>query len=241
MKNAFFIADIHLSAQNERRKQLFVSFCEMVRKTASNLYILGDLFDFWANNARVRADFRDVFLSLKNIRDAGSTPSFLFGNRDFLLTADTLNCYGIDFLGEEAEIILANERVYLTHGHALCTDDVEFIQYKKRMWPLFRLLDRVLPGIIENYIARRFIIKSKAVISAQDKKRLSFTDEAIEEVLSRGIDSIICGHCHQHMFKNYAEGRFFALGDWSDTEGPFLVFENNSFHYRTWTGSDQYR
>ena len=53
MSKTFFIADVHLRVEDQERQQTLLAFFDMVRQAKGDLYILGDLFDFWANNKKL--------------------------------------------------------------------------------------------------------------------------------------------------------------------------------------------
>ena len=47
---SLFISDIHLSESRNDIVTAFFAFIETIAPTADRLYILGDLFDFWAGD-----------------------------------------------------------------------------------------------------------------------------------------------------------------------------------------------
>ena len=130
----YFVADVHLDRNDTAKRSLFLSFLDTVKESRGNLYILGDLFDYWANNRRVLKDNETVLDALGELSRRGSQVGFLIGNRDLLLGEKVLSRYGIDALGESSVIDLQGKSILLTHGHLLCTDDVSFQKYRKRMW-----------------------------------------------------------------------------------------------------------
>jgi len=235
MTTAFFIADIHLGINSPQRTRLLLSFCDYVLSNHGDLYILGDLFDFWANNKVLRQAHQPLFKKFEAFSAQGQTVGVLLGNRDFLLSQKALNTCGARFLGEEAEIVLDGLRFFLAHGHTLCLADTQFLAYKKKMWPLFRLLDLVLPGWIENRIARSFIRQSKKVISRQNPERFAFTRSAIEKLFTAGIDIVICGHTHTLEHFSCNGKQFFALPAWDDNAGHYLRYHNGSLSLHTLT------
>lgn len=238
MTTAFFIADIHAGIDNPRRRNLAISFFDLVIRERGSLYILGDLFDFWANNRQLVSSHLAVFSKLGEFQAHGLTAGLLIGNRDFLLSRKTMAACGVDFLGEEAEIALDTKRIFLAHGHTLCLADTQFLKYKQRMWPLFRILDRLLPGSIENWIARQFIFQSKKVINAQDPARFAFTREAIDRLFAAGIDVVICGHTHKPEQYQAGKRRFFALPAWDDAAGHYLLYRQGDFSLHQFTQVD---
>ncbi|MCX8043741.1 MAG: UDP-2,3-diacylglucosamine diphosphatase [Desulfobacterota bacterium] len=235
MTRAYFIADIHLSADTPRRAKLLLGFCDMIIHNPGELYILGDLFEFWANNRLLYAAHQQVFEKLSSLTSRGIMVGVLAGNRDFLLSQKTLARCGAFFLGEEAEILLDGMRLLLAHGHTLCLSDTIFLSYRRRMWPWFRLLDPLLPGWIENRLAHLFMKKSKEVISAQDPSRFEFTRAAIEQHFTAGIDVVICGHTHK--MEHFVSGakRFYSLPCWDDERGYYLLYKKGEFALHTFT------
>jgi UDP-2,3-diacylglucosamine hydrolase len=230
MTKTYFISDIHLSADCPKREKLFLVFLDLIINEKADLYILGDLFDFWANNRKILHNSINVLNRLKVLTTNGSKAGFVFGNRDFLLGRNVLSLFGIDFLGEEKEINLDGKRVFITHGHTFCTADKKFLEYKKKAWPVFIILDKVLPGIIENYIAKKLMSKSKKTISAQDKSLLTLSTTAIKELFTRGIDTIICGHTHKCEHQVFGDHIFHTLPAWEDEKGWYLLNSQGKFN-----------
>lgn len=232
MKPLFFIADVHLSPDNRPRHDLIMAFLGLVLSQGGDLYILGDLFEFWANNRGHIASHRQLFNKLRALTSAGLRVGFVYGNRDFLLDARTLSRFGVDFLGEEAALDMGARRLLLAHGHTLCAADLAFLRYKQRVWPLFRLLDRILPGPLENYLALKCIARSKHIIASQDKSRLRFSEQVLSAHFQRGIDVIVCGHAHRLENRRYGSKRFYALPPWEDAMGSYLIFNQEQFTLR---------
>lgn len=226
MQRILFIADVHLTAGNARQRQLLSAFLDRCLFPGDALYIIGDLFDYWANNAAVRQAHAWVFEKLSRICATGSRVGLLIGNRDFLLRKSMVERYGVMLLDEEAAVEADGKKFLLAHGHTLCLSDTRFLRYRARMWPLFRALDRVLPGCIENYLAQRFQKRSKKVIEAQEPARFLFTRSAIEEKFRSGFDYVICGHTHRQ--ETFCTGHhcFHALPAWEAASAHYLEFND---------------
>ena len=235
MPDTFFVADVHLGLDNIQRQQTFVDFLTHVRSCSGDLYILGDFFDFWANNRPMRLAMQPVLEGLQHLTASGATVGFVYGNRDFLARAACLHPFGITHLGEQADITLGDLRVHITHGYSLCQNDTSFLVYKKFMWPVWRFLDWLLPGRFGNYIVRKFVLQEKTVVSGQDKIRFQFTRSAIDAHFQRGIDAVICGHTHDEQTFSAASKQFFSLDCWEDLVGPYLVHREGKFIRDTFT------
>ncbi len=235
MKKTFFIADVHLDSEYPDRAQLIFYFLNMVRNAGGDLYILGDFFDFWANNRTVLQSNRAVLERMKEITVHGCRVCMMTGNRDLLLSQKALAPFGIEFLGEEVKMVIDGKIFFLTHGYSLCTMDTKFQRYKNIIWPVYKFLDKILPGPIENYLARKFILKSKQVINAQDQSRFQFSSAAIQSQLSSGIDIVICGHAHKAINEAFGEKHFYALPSWDQGAGGYLLCHNGTCTFMEFT------
>jgi UDP-2,3-diacylglucosamine hydrolase len=228
----YFIADVHLEKGDLQKRDLFLAFVKMV-KGSGDLFILGDLFDYWANNRKVMRDNQVVCDALCELAHNGAKVGFLIGNRDLLLGEKVLSRYGIDYLGESKRLTLQGKSLLLTHGHLLYTDDVEFQRYRRTKWPIYKALDALLPGFIENALAKLFILRSKQVIEAQEPWRLQFSENEIKKIFNQGVEAIICGHSHQAMIEKYdADKYFIVLPSWNSSRGGYLCMEGGNFQVK---------
>ncbi len=236
----YFVADIHLERDDLQKRKLFLDFTRMITDSGGDLFILGDLFDYWANNRRVVRENQAILDALYGLSQNGSRVGFIFGNRDLLLGKKMLSRYGIDYYGEDKELTLQGKNIFLTHGHLLYTDDVGFQRYRKTKWPIYRMLDTFLPGFIENGLAKRFILKSKQVIEKQEPWRLLFSEEAIEKIFNRGNEAIICGHSHESMIRKYDGDKYFiVLPYWTHDRGGYLCMEDGDFKIEVFPADEE--
>lgn len=235
-KKTYFIADVHLSMEPGPKRMLILSFLDMIISQKADLYILGDFFDFWANNKEVLRLHSEVLSKLNSITSKGSKVGFLIGNRDFLLSEKTLKNYGIEHIGEEALVELDSQLIFLAHGHTLCRSDIKFLKYKERMWPLFKFLDKFLPGSLENYIATKFMLQSKKIIAQQDPEVFNVTTSLLRYYFENGCNVIICGHLHKYEHSNTDNNQFYMLPEWEEDKGNYLLYENNKFIFNYFNG-----
>jgi UDP-2,3-diacylglucosamine hydrolase len=234
----YFIADVHLDRDEAGKRELFFSFLDMVSSRGADLYILGDLFDYWANNRQVMNDHREVLNALRNLARTGSKVFFLLGNRDLLLGKTVLSRYDVACLGERTLLVLQGKRIMLTHGHLLLTNDVYFQRYRRTAWPVYRILDAVLPGWIENRLARRFMLRSKQVIDSQEPWRFQFPDETIRRTFAEGVDMIICGHTHAPLVREYdGKNTFVVLPSWNSQQGGYLCLKDGIYEVKNFVSN----
>jgi len=221
-----FAADVHLSRERGARTEHFLSFLDHLRTERAHLFVLGDLFDYWANNRAVRVDYAPVLNALGAMAADRLMVYFIHGNRDFLLGADFLARHGIVHLGEMCNLDLSGLHLHITHGHTLCAGDLSFLRYKKVAWPLFRRLDRFLPGPVEEGIARLAMRRSRKVVASQPVEALRISDGVVRSLFSGGVDLILCGHVHRAERRDYDGGNtLVVLPAWDDGGGGYAVLE----------------
>ena len=235
-KKTYFISDVHLSMEPGPKRKLIKSFVDMLITQKADLYVLGDFFDFWANNKELFDLHTDVLFKLKNLALQGATIGFLIGNRDFLRSEKILKEFGVNYIGEEALIDLDSQNIFTAHGHTLCREDIKFLKYRKRVWPLFRFLDRCIPGKVENYIAKKFMLQSKKTIAKQSPETFNITDSLLQNHFNNGCDVIICGHVHKLEQKITGNKQFYCLPAWEENRGNYLLYENNKFTFAYYNG-----
>ena len=127
----FFISDLHLSQERPRVTQLFLDFLAKPARQAQALYILGDLFEYWAGDDDIGdKHHQPVVDAMRQLADSGVALYVMHGNRDFLLGQDFAAASGATLLADPAVIDLYGRRAVLTHGDALCTDDVEYQDFR---------------------------------------------------------------------------------------------------------------
>jgi len=128
---SLFISDLHLCAS---RPHITAAFLEFLKNTASKavaLYILGDLFEYWAGDDDIRdAHHQPIISALKSLAETGIKLYLMHGNRDFLISNAFCDAAGMTLLPDPSLIKLHDKTVLLSHGDDLCTDDVEYQKFR---------------------------------------------------------------------------------------------------------------
>jgi UDP-2,3-diacylglucosamine hydrolase len=118
-----FVSDLHLGADSPAAIEQFLEFLAAPAAGAEALYILGDLFESWVGDDDRSAAAQRVCRGLRTLTGSGVPCFVLHGNRDFLLGPGFAARSGCRLLSDPVVAALDGERVLLTHGDALCTDD----------------------------------------------------------------------------------------------------------------------
>ena len=131
---AYFISDLHLSPARAAVNQAFVDFTARVPEGGDTLYVLGDLFDYWAGDDDLNTPLgRTVAAALAAARSRGVALYFLPGNRDFLIGAAFCEAARLTLLADNTAFDLHGARTVLLHGDTLCTDDRAYQQFRAQV------------------------------------------------------------------------------------------------------------
>ncbi len=118
-----FVSDVHLDGGAPEATEQFLEFLGREAAGADALYILGDLFEAWVGDDDEDPEKERVCRALRTLAASGVACFALHGNRDFLLGPGFSERSGCRLLEDPVVAELDGERVLLTHGDALCTDD----------------------------------------------------------------------------------------------------------------------
>jgi UDP-2,3-diacylglucosamine hydrolase len=125
-----FVSDLHLDAETPAAAEAFLTLLQDIRATAAEspqvLYILGDLFETWIGDDDPDPFRDEICEALKHAHRVGVRLYVMAGNRDFLYGDRFTARTGAIVLPDPTVATLFGERVLLTHGDVLCTDDTAY-------------------------------------------------------------------------------------------------------------------
>jgi UDP-2,3-diacylglucosamine hydrolase len=125
-----FLSDVHLDASEVAT---FNAWAQHLNTTpADALFILGDLFEVWIGD-----DTQDPFhLQCMEVLRATAKRKpvfFMCGNRDFLVAQQCLQSTGVQGLQDPYVLELAEQKVLLSHGDALCIGDTDYMAFRQQV------------------------------------------------------------------------------------------------------------
>ena len=114
--------------------QSFSISCAARAARADALYILGDLFEYWAGDDDIGSVQRGGRALHCATSHAPASALFLMhGNRDFLIGDAFAARRRRQTLADPTLIDLYGTRTLLMHGDTLCTDDVEYQEFRRNV------------------------------------------------------------------------------------------------------------
>lgn len=236
--STLFIADLHLDDARPGITDLFERFLASDEaRSASALYILGDLVEAWIGDDDDAALPSRIAQATRTLNDAGVPVYFMAGNRDFLLGEAFAGRAGMTLLDDGTVHEIEGVPTLLMHGDVLCTDDVEYqavrAQVRTPAWKA-QILSMPLDA------RRAFAAKARS----DSKSRTGRIDETIMDVNQDAVDGAMRGaavhrliHGHTHRPAIHAFGldglpaQRIVLGDWYE-QGSVLVIDGDSVDLR---------
>ena len=232
--SAVFISDLHLT--DNEPNNIFLKFLEHSSVLTNNLFILGDLFDYWVGD-----DSRMYSNEISALRELGEQKNiyFIHGNRDFLIGKNFFRENKIIMLDDETRITLGHHDVLLMHGDTLCSDDRDYQDFRKEVrskeWQ-------------ENFLAKELDERiSIAIDLRKQSKKLNLNkpeniidvnEKTVNSVIEKNhpIDILIHGHTHRQNNHRYKDFTRFVLGDWKENQGNYLIWrEAEGFEFKTFS------
>ena len=229
-----FISDLHLDAKRPDIGEQFLALLEGEARNAETLYILGDLFESWVGDDDPNEHYAAIKSALRALVDTGVPVYFMHGNRDFMIGADFAGETGVQILPDPTPIELHGDTVLLSHGDALCTDDVEYQQVRTMVRnPEWQAMMLAKP------IEERLAFAAHA--RAQSMERNQSLSEDITDVNQgevdnlineHGVDILLHGHTHRPAVHEVDLGdrtaKRIVLGDWYE-QGSIVRWDENGF------------
>jgi UDP-2,3-diacylglucosamine hydrolase len=204
VSRALFISDLHLSGERPDTSEQFFRFLDGEASRAQALYVLGDLFEYWAGDDELQDPAGEplageVAQGFRRLADAGVAVHVMHGNRDFLVGRGFLAASGARFLDDPSVIRLAGQPVALMHGDTLCTDDRDYQAWRRTArsdtWQR-EFLGKTLQARHE--AIRGLRAKSKEVIAAKPAEIMDVNADAVRDAFRRhGVRRLIHGHTHR--------------------------------------------
>lgn len=225
-KSIYFLSDFHLGAPNAEaslvREKKIVTFLDQIKNNAAQIFIVGDLFDFWYEYKKVvPKGYVRILGKLAELTDAGITLHFFVGNHDMWMKDYFEKELNITVYFEPKEFVLGNKNFLVGHGDGLGPGDEGYKFIKKIFRNKFcQWLFGILPPRIGIGLADFFSQKSRAKTGATNEIFLGEEKEWLviyckEMLQKKHYDYFIFGHRHLPLnIKLSPKSSYINLGDW---------------------------
>ena len=221
---ALFISDLHLQPSHPHTCAAFFLFLQERAMAARELYLLGDLFEYWAGDDDLSDPFHlQIAQAIRAVSDAGVAVYWIAGNRDFLVGEAFAAAAGLSLLAEPHVAEIGGHRMTLVHGDAQCTGDLKYMAFRTQVRdPAWQAQFLALPLPQRKAIIAGMREGSRAAHTTKSYELMDVTPASVDELFaSTASDIIIPGHTHRPALHVDNGKRRYVLPDWEpDAEPP---------------------
>jgi UDP-2,3-diacylglucosamine hydrolase len=249
-KKIYFLSDFHLGAPDaasslQREKQV-VRFLDEIKNDAAEIFLVGDMFDFWYEYRKVvPKGFTRLLGKLAELSDAGIPMHFFVGNHDMWMKDYFLKELNIPIYFEPKEFERNGKKFLIGHGDGLGPGDKGY-KFLKKIFrnPFCQWLFGILPPYFGMGLADYFSRRSRAQTGVSEETFLGEDKEWLliysKEVLKKkNFDFFVFGHRHLAIDFRLTEGsRYINLGDWIHYY-TYAVFDGNNLQLKSFLNKDE--
>lgn len=226
-KKIYFVSDFHLGLDmsqqsSQAREEVIIRWLDQVATDADELYLLGDIFDYWFEyRSGIPTGFEKFLEKIKDLRNGGLPIFFFTGNHDLWMKSYFLEEFGIPIYHEPITKRIGDKNFYLGHGDGLGPGDSTYKLLKKVFRnPVCQFAFSLIPSKLGLGMMRYFSKQSREKYAepieflGEDKEALIVY--ANEHLAVHEIDYYIFGHRHlpiDHKLRDN-KARYINLGEW---------------------------
>ena len=221
----YFASDIHLGAgsyeSSRQREDRFVRWLDSIKADAAEVFLMGDVFDFWFEyKTVVPKGYIRLLGKLAELTDAGVKLWMFKGNHDMWMFDYFVNEFGATIITNELVIERDGKKFFLHHGDGLGPGDrkykilKKFFRSKLCQWLFARLHPNLGIGIANRWSQNSRIVNDKK----EDRKvyeqewLVTYSKEVLQTTY---YDFLIFGHRHLPLDIPLTDKtRYINLGEW---------------------------
>jgi UDP-2,3-diacylglucosamine hydrolase len=235
-----FVSDVHLRFDDRPYLDRFLSFLKKTPDIAEEVYVHGDLFDFYVGPKQgARAFYRPLFETIREVVGRGVKIVLLHGNRDYLAGAD-FEAAGAAVVPDRVDLQAGRYRARVSHGDEYCVHDHSYQRAKKvlRAGPI-RALTRALPvpvAVAAARLYRRISARKAKKFKAAPNGRLPTLFDGVQAAIdAEPLDVVVAGHIHEAASTPFTglagPVRLLTTGAWDEWgDGPnYVYFDGTEF------------
>jgi len=232
-----FIADLHLQQGEPETLEQAVAFLDWANGRCTQLYILGDLFEYWLGDDCPLPGLEAFDSALLALSKSGCDVVLMHGNRDFLLgEAYAERTQSRLVRADTLALTLGSKQAVLLHGDTLCTDDTSY-QQARLVLRTSEWQSQFTALSFEERKQQALALRRQSQNDSADKSEtiMDVSAQAVQQLIDiSNADLMIHGHTHRPNWHTDASVDRIVLGDWSPQGGKVAIFENDKLSLSQW-------
>ena len=238
-KKIYFLSDFHLGTPNAtaslQREKTIVQFLNEIKQDAEEVFLVGDMFDFWFEyRTVVPKGFVRLLGKLAELSDAGTKLHFFVGNHDMWVRDYFQKEFNMEVYFEPTRFEFNGKKFLVGHGDGQGPGDHKY-KFLKKIFrsPVCQWMFGVLPPAFGMGIANYFSRKSRLADKGHEEQFLGEEKEWLithcrETLQKEHFDYFIFGHRHLPIdFTLNENSRYINLGEWINFNS-YAVFDGNT-------------
>lgn len=225
-KHVYFASDFHLGVttidDSITREKKIVRWLDAIADDAQEIYLLGDVFDYWFEYGSViPKGFSRLFSKIRELRDLDIPMYYFTGNHDMWMFRYMEDEYGIPIHREPLIKEIQGKKMFLAHGDGLGPGDYGYKMIKKIFnnkvcqWAYARVHPNTGLGIMRRFShqSRKMTKEEEMNFNFEKEWTIQFAQSYIQE---HEIDYFVMGHRHlpiQYLLANQ-KSEYVNIGDW---------------------------
>lgn len=236
----YFFSDAHLGTPDRqsslKREKMLVAFLDEIKDSASDIFFMGDFFDFWFEYKRVvPRGFSRILGKMAELSDRGIRLHYFTGNHDLWMSDYLTEETGITLYRKPTAITLNGKHFFLAHGDDLDEKNRSFRILKWMFtnrflqWAFSRLHPNFAFGIADQCSRRSRLLHGVDPFKGENEPIIQYSRKYLED---KGYDYLVFGHRHcpvDYPFNNHT--RLIILGDWL-THFSYAVFDGEKLELK---------
>ena len=218
-----FVSDLHLSDDTPDIEAAFIRLLKQ-EPSLDSLVMLGDVFEAWVGDDDDAPLADRVRLALRALADSGAEILFNRGNRDFMLGEQFARDIGGTLLPDQTVLDVAGQPTLVLHGDTLCTDDVDYQQFRQLVHSPEWQAEMMAKSLDERReLARQ--LRSMSIDAGSNKPEdiMDVNQSAVSAAMrDAGVAIMVHGHTHRPDRHQCDAGERIVLGDWTAQAGWLL-------------------
>lgn len=233
--------------ESRRREQSIVRWLDFIKQDALEIFLVGDLFDFWFEHKHTVPKGHVRFLGkMAELVDSGIPIHIFTGNHDMWMKDYLPAELGVRIYTEPVVRSWYGKKFFIGHGDGLGPGDKGYKILKRALGnkTLQWLFARLHPNF--SFELARFSSKqSRAATGSEDEKFLGAEKEWLavfaKETLKREyFDYFIFGHRHLPINLELGnKSRYINLGEWINYN-TYAVFDGSTTRLKAWEKSEDF-
>jgi len=238
----YFASDFHLGVLDynlsRQREDRVVRWLDSIKHDAAELYLVGDIFDFWFEYKRaVPKGFIRFLGKLAELSDAGVKITMFKGNHDMWMFGYLTQEFGVEIVSNELVVERSGKKFYLHHGDGLGPGDAKYKFLKKFFrsafcqWLFARLHPNLGIGIALAWSGHSRVagMKKESFMGEQQEWLVTYSKEVLQK---EHFDYFVFGHRHLPLdIKLPQNSRYINLGEWLHYNS-YAVFDGEEIYLK---------